>query len=176
MQTLNVGTEKMQIKEEVRSKTIVDSIWLFVFIIVCQGVGALGALFTASSVKTWYITLTKPPLTPPAWIFAPVWITLYLLMAISIWLVWRQRKNKNIKLAATLFAVQLTLNFFWSPAFFGFQQLLVALILIIALELTIIIYIVKVYPVSKAAAVLMMPYPIWVGFATYLNAGILFLN
>src|SRR5579871_6911215 len=99
-----------------------DWIALLIFFGICLAVGTSGSLFTASSVKTWYPGLLKPAGTPPAWVFGPVWSTLYLLMGTAAWLVWRQRSDSDVTLALTLFFAQLALNATWSFVFFGLRR------------------------------------------------------
>ena len=92
------------------------------FVVVCFAAAGIGSLFTATSVKTWYAQLRRPEWTPPNWIFGPVWTTLYLLMAISAWLVWRSTSWPDARFALTLFTIQLVLNCLWSLVFFGLRK------------------------------------------------------
>jgi tryptophan-rich sensory protein len=152
-----------------RGTLILELLWLVVFIIICQLAGALGAVFTAKAIPTWYSTLIQPEVTPPNWVFAPVWISLYAIMGISVWLVWRQRGSAGVTVALVLFFLQLAVNALWTPLFFGAHALLAALVDIVILLVLIVVYIVVAYPISRFAAVLMVPYALWVAFATYLN-------
>lgn len=146
-------------------------------VVTAELAGALGALFTSSSVSTWYTTLEKPALNPPAWIFGPVWITLYFLMGVAAFLVWQAgMRRREVKLALTAFFVQLILNAIWSPLFFGWQSPLFALIDIVLLLAAIVWAMFLFYKVSRLAAYLLAPYLLWVCFATYLNTAILILN
>lgn len=150
---------------------------LIISIVTCELVGILGSVFTVSSIPTWYAALSKPPFSPPNWIFGPVWTLLYFLMGIAFYLIWKQGlNNKKVKFAAKLFLVQLALNFVWSPAFFGLQSPLLGLIIIIFMWIAIVFTMKKFYPLSKPAFYLMVPYILWVSFATVLNAAILVLN
>ena len=149
---------------------------LAAFILLCQGAGALGAFLSFGSIKTWYVALVKPPLTPPSWVFGPVWTTLYTMMAVAGWLVWRAEKNENRKILLFFFAAQLFFNALWTPLFFASHQILLALINIIILLAMIIAFIIRSFPEHRLASILMIPYALWVGFATYLNIGFLLLN
>ncbi|MBN1646280.1 tryptophan-rich sensory protein, partial [Candidatus Woesearchaeota archaeon] len=106
----------------------------------------IGGLFTASSVSTWYVELAKPVFNPPSWIFGPVWTILYLLMGISLYLIWIKKQDK---LAFTVFGVQLALNVLWSILFFGFRQLLFAFIEIAILWMAILAMILQFYKVNR---------------------------
>lgn len=150
---------------------------LLISIIGCELVGILGTPFTTAAIPTWYLTLNKPFFAPPNWLFGPAWTLLYFLMGISFYLIWKKNiKNKKIKTAKKLFLAQLFLNFIWSPIFFGLRSPLLGLITIIILWALIIATIYKFYPLSKWAAYLLIPYLLWVTFATTLNGAILFLN
>lgn len=160
-----------------RSERFKNSIRLIVSIVACQCAGFIGSIATSRSVSTWYQTLQKPDFTPPSWLFAPAWITLYLLMAIAAFLVWRTGLDKpETRTALIIFLVQLVLNALWSIAFFGLQSPLYGVIVIAALWLAILFTILKFFPISKAAGVLMLPYILWVSFAAVLNISILILN
>lgn len=153
-----------------------DWIALVIFVGICFAVAAIGSVFTAGSVKTWYPGLLKPAGTPPSWVFGPVWSTLYLLMATSAWLVWRQRDHEDVGLALTLFAAQLVLNGLWSYLFFGLRRPGAALIEIIVLLLAISATAVRFSEHSRLAFWLLTPYLAWVTYASYLNFGIWRLN
>lgn len=150
---------------------------LLIAIGVCEAAGIVGALFTTPSISTWYTTLTKPALNPPAWIFAPVWTTLYLLMGIAAFLIWQKGlKKKEVKTALLIFIGQLLLNGLWTILFFGFHQIFFALIEIVLLWCAILASIVTFSKLSRSAAYLLVPYLLWVTFATYLNAAFWILN
>lgn len=160
-----------------KSQRLKNIIRLIVSIIVCQCAGFIGSIATSRSVSTWYPTLQKPPFTPPNWLFAPAWITLYLLMAIAAFLIWRTGLEKSsTRTALIIFLVQLVLNALWSFAFFGLQSPLYGAIVIVALWLAILFTILKFFPISRAAGILMIPYILWVSFAAVLNISILVLN
>lgn len=150
---------------------------LLTAILICQGVGFLGAFFTMPSIPTWYKSLNKPSFSPPNWIFAPVWTLLFLLMAISAYLVWnKDLKKARIREALVVFVFQLLLNFFWSIYFFGLHEPYLAFLEILALWLAILLTIMKFYKISKPASYLLIPYILWVSFAAILNLSIVLLN
>jgi len=146
-------------------------------IIICQGTGLLAGLATASSVSSWYTTLYKPGFTPPNWLFAPVWTALYFIMAIAAYLVWQKGiKAEGVKKALILFLMQLLLNGLWSIFFFGLRSPLLGLMDIIALIIVLTLTIFKFYKINKIAAYLLLPYLLWVLYATALNLAIVLLN
>lgn len=140
--------------------------------------GMLGGLFTQGSLDVWYAMLEKPFFNPPDFIFAPVWISLYVLMGISLFLIWNTKiKEKGKKERyVTLFITQLVLNGLWSIIFFGLQNPVAALVEIIILWVAIAVVIWKFYKISKPAAYILLPYIIWVSFAAFLNFYIVLLN
>ncbi len=145
-------------------------------IFICHSAGIVGSFFTISSVNTWYTTIQKPFFTPPGWVFGPVWLTLYTLMGISLYLVWKNGITEKNKKGLILFFIQLALNGFWSIAFFGFQSPLFGLIVIIPLLAFILTATFEFYNLNKNAAYLLIPYIVWVAVATALNTGIWILN
>lgn len=147
-----------------------DSPKLFFSIGICLGVGLLGSFFTASSIPTWYGTLNKPEFSPPNWVFAPVWTTLYFLMGISLYLIWLKKRIPLV------FWIQLFLNFLWSIIFFGFKNPGLALVDILALWITILLTIKAFSKINNLAGKLLWPYLAWVSFATYLNFSIWIIN
>jgi len=154
-----------------------DILKLIGIIIICQLAGFIGSLFTTPAIPTWYKTLTKPSFNPPNSIFSPVWITLFLLMGISLFLVWQKNhKDRKVKIALLFFTVQLVLNILWSILFFGLKSPLGAFIEIIILWFAILLTIIKFFKVSKPAGLLLLPYILWVSFAALLNFSIWNLN
>lgn len=150
---------------------------LIASIAVCELVGILSTPFTLAAIPTWYATLVKPPFSPPNWIFGPVWTLLYLMMGISFYLLWQLGwKKKKVKVAGYYFGAQLALNFLWSVSFFGLHSPLLGLVNIIALWILIILTMKHFYPLSKPAFYLLVPYVLWVSFATLLNGAIVVLN
>jgi len=154
-----------------------DIVKLVVSIIACQCAGFIGSLATTPNIPTWYAALEKPFFTPPSWLFAPAWITLYLLMAIAAFLIWRKGLGEEgVKCALIVFLVQLVLNSLWSVVFFGLQSPLYGMVVIIALWIAILLTIIKFFRLSTAAGWLMIPYILWVSFASALNISIWVLN
>lgn len=145
-------------------------------VVVCLGIAGVGGLFTSGSVKDWYPMLLKPEWTPPSWLFGPVWTVLYLMMATSVWLVWRERGVGHVKGALGLFVFQLFLNAAWSPLFFGLQNPLAGLLVIIPLWIAILATLIVFWKISSAAGALLVPYWLWVSFATALNFAIWKMN
>jgi len=146
-------------------------------IIICQLAGFIGSIFTRSSIPTWYASLEKPSFTPPNWLFAPVWTILFLLMGVSVFLVWRDRSgSQRSRVALAIFAIQLVLNMVWSIAFFGFRSPLAGLIVILVLWIAILSTILNFLKVSEIAGILLIPYILWVTFAAVLNVSIFALN
>lgn len=144
---------------------------------VCFLAAGIGSVFTTSAIDTWYSTLQKPVFSPPNWIFGPVWTLLYLMMGISLYIFWNAKTHtKERHQGLSLFFVQLALNVIWSILFFGLHLPFVALIDIMALWLTIFLTIIKFNASSKPAAYLLIPYLLWVSFATILNLAIVLLN
>ena len=144
------------------------------FILLCLLAGAIGAIFTTPAIPTWYASLNKPDFNPPNWVFGPVWTTLYILMGVAAYLVYRE--GKNAERALNVFAGQLALNTMWSFLFFGLQSPFLGLVCIITLWLAIAATIREFYAHSRTAAMLMVPYILWVSFATVLNFFVWVLN
>lgn len=145
-------------------------------IILTQSAGILGAIFTTPSIPTWYAGLNKPSFNPPNWLFGPVWTLLYLLMAFSLYLVWSQKDSKKKLAALFIFFTQLVLNSLWSIIFFGLHSPLFAFIEILFLLAFIVLTVIKFKALSKLAAYLLLPYLLWVTFASTLNLAIVLLN
>ena len=144
---------------------------LLFFIILCQAAGAIGTIFTLPALETWYPALTKPFFNPPNFIFGPVWTILFLLMGVSIFLVW---ENKKVNI--NWFWLQLGLNVLWSAIFFGLQSPFLGFITILILWYSIFMTIKEFGKYNKLASYLLYPYLIWVSFATLLNFSIMILN
>ncbi len=150
---------------------------LIICIVICEGVGIIAGLATRESISTWYQTLNKPSFNPPNFIFAPVWTVLYLLMGISLFLIWKDGLNDSLtKFAFFFFLFHLLVNGLWSFVFFKFQSLLGAFIIIIFLLILILLTIILFYKINKVASFLLIPYFIWVSYATILNFSIWRLN
>ncbi len=150
---------------------------LVIAVVASELAGIIGSFFTISAIPTWYAGLVKPALNPPAWVFGPAWTTLYALMGIAAFLIWRMGwERKDVKMALSVFGIQLFLNAIWSIIFFGLQSPGWALVDIALLWLAIIWTIAVFYKISKPAAYLLVPYLLWVTFASYLNYSVWVLN
>jgi len=178
-----------------------DIFKLVAAIAVSELAGIVGSLFTVSAIPTWYAGLAKPVLNPPSWIFAPVWTTLYLLMGIAAFLVWRTatasaahaartvsaratqtapeaarqpypHHRRNVRIALGIFIAQLILNALWSIVFFGLHNPAWALVVIVTLWFMIVWTMAAFAKISRAAMYLLVPYLAWVSFAAYLNFAI----
>lgn len=136
--------------------------------------GFFGAIITKANIHTWYFQLTRPPGSPPNWIFAPVWTILYVLMAVAAWRVWR-RSGKNPDVLNIWFW-QLFFNALWTPVFFGLHQIGLALIIIVVLDVLVIFTICAFAKHDRVAATMLLPYLLWICYATYLNLGYWWLN
>ncbi len=147
-----------------------EIIKLILSLVLCQLAGMIGSFFTRPAIPTWYQTLNKPSFSPPNWLFAPVWITLYLLMGLALFLIWRQKPlAPRAKSALLFFFIQLVLNALWSPAFFGLHSPFLGFLVIILLWAAILLTIIKFAPLSLLASALLWPYFLWVSFASVLN-------
>lgn len=149
---------------------------LLIFIVLCLLVELIGSYWTKETVSTWYPTLSKPFWTPPDWIFGPVWFCLYIMIALAGWLIYRSPPSHQRTIALFLYGSQLALNFIWSFLFFSLQSPLLGLIDIVLLSLLITLTIIKAWSVRPLAALLLIPYLVWVIYATSLNTGIWLLN
>lgn len=150
---------------------------LIIAIAVSELAGIIGSVFTTPSIAGWYVGIVKPALNPPAWVFGPVWTTLFVLMGIAAFLVWKKGLDrKDVKIALGIFIGQLILNTLWSIIFFGLHSPVGAFIEIIFLWLAILATIIAFARISRTAAWLLIPYILWVSFAGYLNLSIWSLN
>lgn len=143
---------------------------------LCLGAGILGSFFTISSIPAWYATLNKPFFSPPNWVFGPVWTILYILMGISLYLVISKKEKVKSKKGINMFLIQLVLNVLWSVIFFGMKNPALALVDILALWVAIILTIKSFSEINKLAGKLLIPYLLWVSFASILNLAIVLLN
>lgn len=144
---------------------------LLIFVLLCESAGLIGSIFTINSVSTWYPALAKPIFTPPSWIFGPVWITLYFMMGVSLHLVWGKKKT-DLK----WFWIQLVLNSLWSIIFFGLKNPGLAFVIILFLWISIYLTIKSFLKINKTSAYLLLPYLVWVSFASLLNLAVVVLN
>jgi len=160
-----------------QSKRSKDIYKLVVSIVACQCAGLIGSIFTRSAIPTWYATIQKPFFTPPNWLFLPAWVTLYVLMGVSAFLIWRRGlDDQGVRTALIIFLIQLILNALWSVAFFGLESPLYGIIVIIALWVAILFTLLRFFKISMAAGILLIPYILWVSFAAVLNISIFVLN
>ena len=150
------------------------TISLLIFIILAFGASAWGGLITSFYKEPWYSTIIKPDFTPPDWIFAPVWISLYLLMSVGVWLIWIN--PKRVEKIIYIYFIHLLINGSWSLFFFGLHLILVSLI-IIGIIILFVIWLMKLYyPINKLSSFLMIPYLLWLSYAFLLNFYIFILN
>lgn len=149
---------------------------LLFFILICYLCAYIGSLYTFTSVSTWYSTIKKPSWGPPNWVFGPVWTILYTLMGISAWIASQEKDKKRIRIPLLLFFIQLFFNSIWSFLFFYLKNPLFGLIDIIILWIFIVLTIFSFYKVNKTASYLLIPYILWVSFASAINYFIVILN
>lgn len=146
-------------------------------LVLCLGAGFIGSLFNMGSVDTWYREINRPSFTPPDWIFGPVWTLLFIMMAVSLYLVYvNVTDRKQAMKAYTVFGIQLFLNIVWSLLFFGLRSPTAAFVEIVILWAAIALNIYLFNKISKAAAALLVPYILWVTFAAVLNISFVMLN
>jgi benzodiazapine receptor len=140
--------------------------------------GSLGAIFTVKKIPTWYKGLNKPKLNPPDWIFGPVWTILYIMIGFSGWVFWERKLNfeQDEIVFWFFYFFQLFLNFIWTPIFFGLNYLFISFLIIALLDISVLINIILFFLKSSLAGGLLIPYMLWVSFATYLNISIWYLN
>ncbi len=144
-------------------------------IIICEATGIVSAVLAGSFDTPWFLNLAKPSWFPPPAVFGPVWTTLYMLMGIALWLVWKQNNSQN-KTAELIFAAQLFLNFWWSIIFFRFHAPGAAYADIVLMIVLVVLTMIKFSRISKSAAWLLVPYLAWITFASFLNLAIWMMN
>lgn len=149
---------------------------LVLWVALCLGVSGIGGAITRTSVSDWYQGLSKPSFNPPDWIFTPIWISLFILMGVAAWLVWRRTGFGRGRIPLAAFGVQLALNLAWSGLFFGLQSVGWALAEIFALWIAILMTAIGFYRINAVAGLLLVPYLLWTSFAIALNASIWLLN
>jgi benzodiazapine receptor len=165
------------LSREFENMSGMDIIKLIISIAACEGAGGIGAIFTTPAIPTWYAGLKKPTFTPPNSVFGPIWITLYLLMGIAVFLVWREGLGQEgVTIAFVIFWAQLVLNILWSVIFFGLKSLFGGMVMILLLWIAILINIITFFGVSPLAGWLLIPYIIWVSIAANLNVQVWKLN
>lgn len=145
---------------------------LIAAIAICELAGVIGSLFTAPSIPTWYASLSKPQFSPPNWVFGPVWVTLYAMMGVAAYLIYRSEDRGPLR----IFAAQLALNVLWSAVFFGLHSISGALLVIALLWAAIAWTILSFLKASRNAAYLLIPYILWTSFAAVLNYYLWILN
>lgn len=168
----------------VRPSGVRSAVALVAFLAISFGVAALGSIATFQNVDGWYADADKVFWNPPSAVFGPVWTVLYTLMSVAAWLVWRRSADEPVaaRRALTVYVVQLVLNAVWTPIFFGLYPVIgpvalwAALAVIVALDVMVLVTMLRFWPVRRLAAVLLIPYWAWVLYATTLNAGLAFLN
>jgi len=138
--------------------------------------GYIAGQYTSEAVPGWFAALNKPSFNPPGWVFGPVWTLLYILMGLSFFHIWIKPRIKERTVAKIIYIVQLMLNFAWSFLFFYYQNIALALIDIIVLDIVVVVMLLKFYQLKPTAASLNIPYLMWILFATALNAAFYFLN
>ena len=147
---------------------------LLIFVVLAFGASAWGGFITSMDKEPWYSTIAKATFNPPDWVFAPVWITLYLLMSVAIWLIWIN--PKRVEKILYIYFIHLLINGSWSIFFFGLHLILVSLI-IIAVIIFLVVWLIKLYyPINKLSSYLMIPYLMWLSYAFVLNFYIFTLN
>ena len=154
-----------------------DIIKLVISILIPLIAGFIGSIATFDGITNFFNVLNKPAWTPPSWAFAPIWTTLFILMGIALFLVWRKGfERRDVKIAMAVFGIQIILNILWSVIFFGLRSITGGLIEIIILWVAILVNIIVFYRISKVAGLLLVPYIIWVTIASYLTYTVFLLN
>lgn len=152
---------------------------LIICLLIPQLAGLLGSIANITSLDSWYLSLNKPSFNPPNWIFGPVWTILFLLMGISLYLIWQKKglfNKKQWQFSIKIFSIQLGLNILWSYLFFFFRNPLAGFLEIILLWVFILLNIIYFYKLNKTAGLLLLPYLLWVSLATFLNFNLWILN
>lgn len=157
---------------KIDNKTLV----LFLFISICLAVELIGSWFTKMSIQTWYPTLMKPNWTLPSHFFGPIWTFLYVLMGISVWLIWDQKTKYSKQYAFLLFTCQLLFNLVWPALFFGLRNPLLGLVDLAILGIIVLLTMISFYRIRPLAALLLVPYFLWTIYALALNFTIWNLN
>lgn len=150
---------------------------LIISLLIPQLAGAIGSLFTVPAIDNWYLLLNKASFNPPSWVFGPAWTTLFILMGLAYYFVDQSKSDKRLKFEAKqIFYLQLLFNTLWSIFFFGLRSPSLAFLEIIFLFVLILMTTLKFYKVNKVAAYLLIPYLLWVAFASVLNFTVIILN
>ena len=149
---------------------------LLVSLLLPIGLGSIAGIFTSKEIAGWFASLNKPSFNPPSYLFGPVWTALYILMGVSMFLIWNTPKTELRQKALAIFGIQLFFNFWWSILFFSFHTLFLSVINILVMWFLIIYMISLFKKIKPVAAYLQIPYLLWVTFATVLNISIFYLN
>ncbi len=153
----------------------IDWFQLFVIVLATELIGMLSSLFSGNAGQI-YSSFIKPPLSPPGWLFGVIWPILYLLMGIAAYIIYQSPPTPDRKKAITLYWMQLFVNFLWPIVFFRFEWYWIAFAVILILDVLVLTTTIWFYRIKKVAGYLMLPYFLWILFATYLNIGIAVLN
>lgn len=148
---------------------------LLVIVLITELIGLLGSLFSGITGQI-YMSFVKPPLSPPGWLFGVIWPVLYLLMGIAAYIIYQKTQIPKRKKVTALYWVQLFVNFLWPIVFFRFEWHWISVVVILLLDVLVLITTIWFYEIKKVAGYLMIPYLLWIIFATYLNIGIALLN
>lgn len=148
----------------------------FLAILFTNAIGIIGSAFTADQIDTWYQTLEKPYFQPPNWVFGPVWVLLYTFLGIVLVRLWQAKKDTQRNKALLWFGIQLLFNALWTPVFFGAEAIGTALVIIVLLLISIVVTMWYTWRADRVSFYLMVPYLLWILFATFLNASIWWLN
>lgn len=140
-------------------------VWISTLILVGSLIGSL----TKTEINTWYSTLNLSPLTPPNYVFPVAWTVLYTILASCGWLIWRASSSANLRLIKCLYAVQLLLNWCWAPLFFLYRLTGLSLVGLVVMDIAVAMIIYLAYARIRSVSLLMIPYLLWILFATYLN-------
>ncbi|MBQ2312815.1 MAG: tryptophan-rich sensory protein [Elusimicrobiaceae bacterium] len=149
---------------------------IIILAIIFLAVGGIMSATVNSSLNMWFASLNKPFLNPPNFVFMPVWTILYLSLAIFIWMLDREQYTPLTRKAKQLFVWQLVLNFFWTPIFFGLHSIIGGLIVLLVLDILVFRLISLSFKINKVSAFVILPYFLWLLYATYLNIGLFILN
>ena len=156
------------------TKTSNKFVYLALFIFLSYFMSWWGGYITDYFKEPWYSTIIKPSFNPPDWVFAPIWISLYLLIGYASWLMWSSKNNTQKIL--NIYFIHLIFNASWTITFFAFHQILASLI-IVGLIIFFVVWLIRLYyPINKISAYLMLPYLSWLCFAFVLNYSIFTLN
>ena len=154
-----------------------DVVKLVISLVVSLAAGGVGVIFTTPAIRTWYVDLNKPFFTPPNWLFGPAWTILYILMGIAAFMIWRiGLSTPGVQIALIAFLIQLILNLLWSIVFFGMHSIVGGVVVIVLLWIAILVTLIKFWSLYQTAGILMIPYLLWVTFASALNIAIWRLN